>query len=56
MEGEKGGWKEFLKGYDTLLGASMSDPARRTPQVLRAFLDTFKKGEDLKVWCFDLSI
>ncbi|XP_057545276.1 small RNA degrading nuclease 1 [Amaranthus tricolor] len=48
MEGEKGGWKEFLKGYDTLLGASMSDPARRTPQVLRAFLDTFKKGEDLK--------
>lgn len=48
MEGDNGGWKDFLRVYDKKFGASMSDPARRTPEVLRAFLDTFKKEEDLK--------
>ncbi|KNA20837.1 hypothetical protein SOVF_048390 [Spinacia oleracea] len=48
MEGDKGGWKDFLKVYDKKFGASMSDPARRTPEVLRTFLDTFKKEEHLK--------
>lgn len=49
MKGDKGAWKEFLQVYDTKFGASMSDPAKRTPEVLRAFLDTFKKEEDFKV-------
>ncbi|XP_021714370.1 small RNA degrading nuclease 1-like [Chenopodium quinoa] len=48
MEGDNGGWKDFLKVHDKKFGASMSDPARRTPEVLRAFLDTFKKEEDFK--------
>lgn len=48
MKGEKGGWKEFLSVYDKKFGASMSDPAKRNPEALRAFLQTFKSEEDLQ--------
>lgn len=49
MEGSKGGWKQFLSSYDKKIGASLSDPSRRSPEVLLAFLNTFTKEEDLKV-------
>lgn len=48
MEGSKGGWKQFLSSYDKKIGASLSDPSRRSPEVLLAFLNTFTKEEDLK--------
>ncbi|KAH9621435.1 hypothetical protein KSS87_007557 [Heliosperma pusillum] len=47
MKGDKGDWKEFLKAFDTKFGSSMSDPAKRTPDVLRAFLLTFKERDDI---------
>ncbi|GAB4849014.1 hypothetical protein Ancab_003826 [Ancistrocladus abbreviatus] len=50
MKGEKGGWKEFLNFYDKKIGASLSDPARRSPDVLLAFLKTFKEESDLKLF------
>lgn len=49
MEGSKGGWKQFLSSYDKKNGASLSDPSRRSPEVLLAFLSTFTEEEDLKV-------
>ncbi|GMH14812.1 hypothetical protein Nepgr_016653 [Nepenthes gracilis] len=48
MRGDKGGWKEFLNLYDEKFGASLSDPARRSPDVLHAFLRTFKEESDLE--------
>ncbi|KAL1824271.1 hypothetical protein ACET3Z_011049 [Daucus carota] len=48
MEGSIGGWKQFLSSYDKQLGSSLSDPSRRKPEVLLAFLNTFTKEEDLK--------
>ncbi|KAL8124958.1 small RNA degrading nuclease 1-like isoform X2 [Apium graveolens] len=48
MEGSKGGWKQFLSSYDKKNGASLSDPSRRTLEVLLAFLNTFTEEEDLK--------
>ncbi|CAH2043203.1 unnamed protein product [Thlaspi arvense] len=49
LEGEKGGWKEFLNSYDKKIGSSLSDPSRRTSDVLVAFLSTFKKKEDVQL-------
>ncbi|KAK9288003.1 hypothetical protein L1049_016448 [Liquidambar formosana] len=48
MTGTKGGWKDFLNSYDRKLGSSLSDPARRSADVLAAFLKTFTKEDDLK--------
>ncbi|MFS8033267.1 putative exoribonuclease II [Helianthus anomalus] len=48
MEGCNGGWKEFLSVYDKKLGKSLSDPARRAPDALIAFLKTFSNVDDLK--------
>ncbi|XP_010270848.1 PREDICTED: small RNA degrading nuclease 1-like isoform X2 [Nelumbo nucifera] len=50
MKGAAGGWKEFLDHYDKKLGSSLSDPARRSIDVLAAFLKTFTKEEDLKIF------
>ncbi|KAK9163825.1 hypothetical protein Syun_004727 [Stephania yunnanensis] len=50
MEGEKGSWKAFLKIYDRKLGISISDPARRSSDDLVAFIKTFSKEEDLKLF------
>lgn len=49
MRGTKGGWKEFLSIYDKKFGVSLSDPARRTVDVLVAFLNTFSEKDDLQV-------
>ncbi|KAI3813376.1 hypothetical protein L1987_18098 [Smallanthus sonchifolius] len=48
MEGSNGGWKEFLTVYDKKFGKSLSDPARRSPDALIAFLKTFSNADDLK--------
>ncbi|GJU99736.1 small RNA degrading nuclease 1 [Tanacetum coccineum] len=48
MKGENGAWKDFLKVYDTKVGVSLSDPARRSPEALIAFLKTFSNVDDLK--------
>ncbi|XP_010484526.1 PREDICTED: small RNA degrading nuclease 3 isoform X1 [Camelina sativa] len=49
LEGENGGWKEFLNVYDKKFGSSLSDPARRSNDVLVAFLMSFKKKEDMQL-------
>jgi RNA exonuclease 1 len=49
MKGTKGGWKEFLKVHDKEFGASLSDPTKRSNDVLLAFLKSFVKEDDLKV-------
>lgn len=49
MKGNQGGWKDFLKFYDKKFGSSLSDPAKRSADVLAAFLKTFSQKEDLKV-------
>lgn len=49
MKGTKGDWKEFLNVHDKKLGASLSDPTRRSNDVLAAFLKSFAKEDDLNV-------
>ncbi|RDX87641.1 Small RNA degrading nuclease 3, partial [Mucuna pruriens] len=48
LKGALGGWKEFLSSHDKKFGASLSDPSKRSHEVLAAFLKTFSKEEDLK--------
>nr|XP_023874532.1 small RNA degrading nuclease 3-like [Quercus suber] len=48
MKGTKGDWKEFLKFHDWKLGNSLSDPTRRSNDVLAAFLKTFVEENHLK--------
>ncbi|KAE8701193.1 Small RNA degrading nuclease 3 [Hibiscus syriacus] len=50
LEGTQGGWKDFLRSYDKKFGASLSDPSRRTNDVLVSFLKTFTKEDDLKLF------
>ncbi|XP_048132204.1 small RNA degrading nuclease 3-like [Rhodamnia argentea] len=50
MSGAKGVWKDFLNSYDKQLGASLSDPSRRSKEVLVAFLKTFTDESDLKLF------
>ncbi|KAH0721818.1 hypothetical protein KY289_006250 [Solanum tuberosum] len=47
MKGSKGGWKDFLRSYDKKLGVSLSDPSKRSIDVLLTFLKTFSE-DDLK--------
>ncbi|CAN8266766.1 unnamed protein product [Cochlearia groenlandica] len=47
LEGDSGGWKEFLDSHDKKIGSSLCDPSRRSTDVLVAFLSTFKKPADL---------
>ncbi|KAF8049139.1 hypothetical protein N665_2285s0006 [Sinapis alba] len=49
LQGDNGGWKDFLNSYDKRFGSSLSDPSRRSNDVLVAFLSTFKKEEDLQL-------
>ncbi|CAN6680062.1 unnamed protein product [Malus baccata var. baccata] len=49
MKGDKGDWKQFLSSYDKKFGASLSDPGRRSNDVLTAFLKTLNNEDDLKV-------
>ncbi|XWS29782.1 hypothetical protein CRYUN_Cryun24cG0059900 [Craigia yunnanensis] len=46
----EGGWKDFLNIYDKKLGSSLSDPSRRSNNVLISFLKTFTKDDDLKLF------
>ncbi|KAK7401771.1 hypothetical protein VNO78_13523 [Psophocarpus tetragonolobus] len=48
LKGDLGGWKEFLNSHDKKFGAGLSDPSKRSHEILVAFLKTFSKGEDLK--------
>ncbi|XP_058724808.1 small RNA degrading nuclease 1-like [Vicia villosa] len=48
MKGKMGGWKEFLNSHDKKFGASLSDPSKRSHQLLAQFLKTFSTQEDLK--------
>ncbi|PPR88367.1 hypothetical protein GOBAR_AA32325 [Gossypium barbadense] len=50
LEGTQGGWTEFLKTYDKKFGASLSDPSKRSNDVLVSFLKTFTKDDDLEGW------
>ncbi|XVF61241.1 hypothetical protein PTKIN_Ptkin08bG0114300 [Pterospermum kingtungense] len=49
LTGTQGGWKDFLNTYDKKFGASLSDPSKRSNDVLVSFLKTFTKDEDLKL-------
>ncbi|CAN8229812.1 unnamed protein product [Cochlearia groenlandica] len=49
IEGENGGWKDFLNVYDKQAGSSLSDPSRRSKDVLVAFLTTLVKKQDLQL-------
>ncbi|KAH7674408.1 RNA exonuclease 1 protein [Dioscorea alata] len=48
LRGSKGGWKEFLNSHDKQFGEGLSDPAKRSLEILVAFLQTFTREEDLK--------
>lgn len=48
LKGSKGGWKDFLEAHDRKFGAGLSDPAKRSADVLVAFLQSFTK-KDCKV-------
>lgn len=48
MKGKMGDWKEFLNSNDKKYGSGMSDPSKRSHEVLAAFLKTFSTDEDLK--------
>ncbi|KAG4176084.1 hypothetical protein ERO13_A11G230304v2 [Gossypium hirsutum] len=56
LEGTQGGWKEFLKTYDKKFGASLSDPSKRSNDVLVSFLKTFTKDDDLELFSRVLQI
>ncbi|PHU05495.1 hypothetical protein BC332_26317 [Capsicum chinense] len=47
LKGSKEGWKDFLRSYDKKFGVSLSDPSKRSIDVLLAFLKTFSQN-DLK--------
>lgn len=49
MRGGEGDWKEFLNSHDPKFGANMSDPSKRSNDMLIAFLKTFSKEDDLMV-------
>ena len=49
LKGSKGEWKQFLASYDSKFGVSLSDPGKRSIDVLTAFLRSFDKQEDLQV-------
>ncbi|XVE87068.1 hypothetical protein DITRI_Ditri18aG0086600 [Diplodiscus trichospermus] len=50
MQGTGGGWKDFLNSYDKKFGSSLSDPSKRSNDVLVSFLKTFTKEDDLKLF------
>ncbi|ONK78468.1 uncharacterized protein A4U43_C02F19090 [Asparagus officinalis] len=45
LKGSKGGWKEFLDSHDQKFGSGLSDPSKRSADVLIAFLLTFTKKD-----------
>lgn len=49
MIGSKGNWKQFLTVYDKQFGPTLSDPAKRSVDMLGSFLKTFSQEDDVKV-------
>ncbi|KAL0915670.1 hypothetical protein M5K25_016105 [Dendrobium thyrsiflorum] len=47
LNGCRGNWKEFLNSYDRKFGDSLSDPSKRSVDVLVAFLKSFNQTKDL---------
>ncbi|XP_020582814.1 small RNA degrading nuclease 3-like isoform X2 [Phalaenopsis equestris] len=47
LNSSRGNWKEFLNSYDRKLGDSLSDPSKRSADVLTAFLKSFNQTKDL---------
>ncbi|KAI3944092.1 hypothetical protein MKW92_037294 [Papaver armeniacum] len=45
LEGSKGVWQVFLNEHDRKFGASLSDPSKRSVDVLVSFLETFTDKE-----------
>lgn len=50
LKGAKGGWKDFLDCHDKKFGAGLSDPAKRSSDILAAFLATFTQEKDCKLF------
>ncbi|XP_050365706.1 small RNA degrading nuclease 1-like isoform X2 [Argentina anserina] len=50
MKGSRGDWKQFLASYDNKFGASLSDPGKRSTDVLTAFVRSFENPEDLQLF------
>ncbi|OWM82149.1 hypothetical protein CDL15_Pgr001723 [Punica granatum] len=48
MKSNKGAWKDFLNAHDRKFGASISDPSKRTKDILVAFLNSFTDQNDVK--------
>ncbi|XP_019424456.1 PREDICTED: small RNA degrading nuclease 1-like [Lupinus angustifolius] len=48
LKGKLGDWKQFLNSYDKKFGSNLSDPSKRSHEVLAAFLNTFHEQEHLK--------
>ncbi|KAH0458069.1 hypothetical protein IEQ34_013384 [Dendrobium chrysotoxum] len=47
LNGCRGNWKEFLNSYDRKFGDSLSDPSKRSVDVLVDFLKSFNQTKDL---------
>ncbi|URE24749.1 EXOIII [Musa troglodytarum] len=45
LKGAEGGWKDFLQCHEKQFGSGLSDPAKRSKELLVAFLQTFRKDE-----------
>ncbi|KAL6224861.1 hypothetical protein ACLB2K_003716 [Fragaria x ananassa] len=50
MKGSKGDWKQFLTSYDKKFGSSLSDPSKRSTDVLTAFVRSFDNQDDLQLF------
>ncbi|OIV94737.1 hypothetical protein TanjilG_06200 [Lupinus angustifolius] len=48
LKGKLGDWKEFLDNQDRKFGSNLSDPSKRSHEVLASFLKTFHEEDHLK--------
>ncbi|KAF1861478.1 hypothetical protein Lal_00025814 [Lupinus albus] len=48
LKGKLGDWKEFLDSQDRKFGSNLSDPSKRSHEVLASFLKTFHEEDHLK--------
>ncbi|ERM99404.1 small RNA degrading nuclease 1 isoform X1 [Amborella trichopoda] len=49
IKGIEGEWKDFLQSHDKKFGSSLSDPSRRSIDILAAFVKTITGEEDVKL-------
>lgn len=45
LKGAAGGWKDFLQCHDKKFGSGLSDPTRRSRELLVDFLLTYTKEQ-----------